>query len=129
MKLKKKKGREIMTREEQIREAARNLRISVSRANKATFAREVFEAGVKWADEHPKSPWISVEERLPETNEFDGSEDVLILTENGRMTVAMYGIPEEKWYLSVGEIQGDCECPFEITHWMPIPGLAERVNR
>ena len=114
-----------MTRKEQIREAARNLTISVSRANKANFAKAVFEAGVKWADENPKSPWISVEERLPETNVFDGSEDVLILTENGRMTVAMYGIPEEKWYLSVGEIQGDCEYPFEITHWMPIPKLQE----
>ena len=24
-----------------------------------------FEAGVKWADEHPKSPWISVKDDLP----------------------------------------------------------------
>ena len=24
-----------------------------------------FAAGVKWADEHPKSPWISVKEDLP----------------------------------------------------------------
>ena len=45
-----------MTREEQIREAACNLRIFASRANKATFAREVFEAGAKWADENPCMP-------------------------------------------------------------------------
>ena len=24
------------------------------------------KVGVSWADENPKSPWISVEERLPE---------------------------------------------------------------
>ena len=76
--------------------------------------------------EEDKSPWISVEERLPETtDEFGRSEDVLILDENGWRTVAMYCIPENKWYLSVGEIQGDCEYPFEITHWMPIPKLQE----
>lgn len=119
-----------MTREEQIRKVARNLTISVSRADKATFAREVFEAGAKWADENPKSPWISVEERLPEaTDEFGRSEDVLILDENGWRTVAMYCIPENKWYLSVGAIQGDCEYPFEITHWMPIPKLQEEDGK
>lgn len=72
------------------------------------------------------SPWISVEDKLPETtDEFGRSEDVLILDENGWRTVAMYCIPENKWYLSVGAIQGDCEYPFEITHWMPIPKLQE----
>jgi hypothetical protein len=78
--------------------------------------------------EKPQSPWISVEDKLPETtDEFGRSEDVLILNENGEMTVAMYCIPENKWYLSVGAIQGDCEYPFEITHWMPIPKLQEEL--
>lgn len=116
-----------MTREEQIKQAA--LERNCDGDFDSNDGLNGFVEGAKWADENPKSPWISVDDKLPETNEFDGSEDVLILTENGRMTVAMYGIPEEKWYLSVGEIQGDCECPFEITHWMPIPELAERVNR
>ena len=82
------------------------------------------KVGVSWADENPKSQWISVEERLPETtDEFGRSEDVLILDENGWRTVAMYCMPENKWYLSIGAIQGECEYPFEITHWMPIPEL------
>lgn len=114
-----------MTREEQIREAATIASKKFRYRDMHFPAISGFIEGAQWADENPKSPWISVEERLPETNVFDGSEDVLILTENGRMTVAMYGIPENKWYLSVGEIQGDCECPFEITHWMPIPKLQE----
>ena len=80
--------------------------------------------GAKFADNNQPNPWISVKERLPEaTDKFGRSEDVLILDENGWMTVAMYCIPENKWYLSVGAIQGDCEYPFEITHWMPIPEL------
>ena len=77
-------------------------------------------------DDISPSPWISVKERLPEaTDKFGRSEDVLILDENGWRTVAMYCIPENKWYLSVEAIQGDCEYTFEITHWMPIPKLQE----
>lgn len=88
------------------------------------IARLFFMEGVKWADANQPNPWISVEDRLPEaTDKFGGSEDVLILDENGWRTVAMYCIPKNKWYLSVGAIQGDCEYPFEITHWMPIPEL------
>lgn len=150
-----------MTREEQIREAAKKTTGLFSYRNGYSTAEDAFIAGAEWADANPCtpdkvvkipersreeikellanwkgtivagcdisiSPWISVEDRLPETtDEFGRSEDVLILDENGWRTVAMYCIPENKWYLSVGAIQGDCEYPFEITHWMPIPKLQE----
>lgn len=40
-----------------------------------------FEAGVKWADEHPKSPWISVDEDLPCNHE------ALLVTQGGTQTI------------------------------------------
>lgn len=115
-----------MTREEQIREAATIASKKFRYRDMHITAMSGFIEGAQWADNNPKSPWISVEERLPEaTDKFGGSEGVLILDENGWRTVAMYCIPENKWYLSVGAIQGDCEYPFEITHWMSIPKLQE----
>lgn len=35
------------------------------RTNEQALAAAGFELGVKWADEHHKSPWISVKEDLP----------------------------------------------------------------
>ena len=109
-----------MTREEQIREATRNLIISVSRANRATFAREVFEAGAKWADENPKSPWISVEDRLPEPE-----KEVIILNKRKQADIDFLTDDFEGgyyWWKSDEAIF--CEDD-EITHWMPIPKLQE----
>lgn len=109
-----------MTREEQIRKAARNLTISISRADKATFAREVFEAGAKWADENPKSPWISVEDKLPEPE-----KDVIILDGRKHIDIDHLTYDGEDnyiWWKSDDTIW--CEDD-EITHWMPIPELPE----
>jgi len=44
-----------MTREEQIRQAA-----------KGTWDEPSFISGAEWADNTPKNPWISVNDRLPE---------------------------------------------------------------
>lgn len=115
-----------MTREEQIAKRAEEVTSRFCYRHGYSNAKDAFIEGAKWADNNQPSPWVSVEERLPETtDEFGRSEDVLILDENEWRTVAMYCIPENKWYLSVGAIQGDCEYPFEITHWMPIPKLQE----
>ena len=51
-----------MTREEEIINAANELCNSFSGGKTYKLG---FEIGVKWADEHPKSPWISVDEDLP----------------------------------------------------------------
>lgn len=72
-----------MTREEKIREAARNLTISVSRADKATFAREVFEAGAKWADANPCMPGMVV--KIPERSR----EEIKELLANWRGTLVV----------------------------------------
>jgi hypothetical protein len=118
MKLKKER-KSNMTREEQIRSAASNLIISASRADKGTFAKDVFELGVKWADENPKSPWISVEERLPDrlpAKFANWSKEVFVSVKRGREYRA-YVDKYSHIYKTWG-VFGD-----EVTHWMPIPPL------
>ena len=58
-----------MTRQEEIRNAVDTIiPISPSR-NGRTYEQALmatgFEAGVKWADQNPKSPWISIDDDLP----------------------------------------------------------------
>lgn len=58
-----------MTRQEEIRNAIDTIfPIPLSekgRKYEQALMATGFEAGVKWADSHPKSPWISVDEDLP----------------------------------------------------------------
>ena len=107
-----------MTRKEQIREAACNLIISVSRANRATFAREAFEAGAKWADKNPKSPWISVEDRLPEPE-----KEVIILNKSKQTDIDFLTDDFEGGYYWWKSDEIICCDDDKITHWMPIPQL------
>lgn len=61
-----------MTREKEIKIAAKKY------SKCTTFlAEHDFIQGAKWADEHPKSPWISVKEDLP------CNHSNLVLTYNG----------------------------------------------
>ena len=58
-----------MTRDEEVRNAIDTI-IPIFRSNNGrTYEQALmasgFEAGVKWADAHPKSTWISVEDDLP----------------------------------------------------------------
>ena len=74
-----------MTREEEIREAIKTLQVYVCGDNGIFECSEcidsdiqnAFYQGAKWADKHPKSPWISVNDDLP-CNHSD-----LVLTYNG----------------------------------------------
>lgn len=58
-----------MTREEEIRNAIDTIfpipPSGKGRKYEQALMATGFEAGVKWADKHPKSPWISVDEDLP----------------------------------------------------------------
>jgi hypothetical protein len=73
-----------------------------------------FINGAKWADEHPQSPWISVEERLPEKINKFMSEPVLCRYTRGNKEyfhVSQYDFAFDEWQIS------------NVTHWMPIPSL------
>lgn len=68
----------------------------------------------KGAEQHAKqSPWISVEERLPETNDGQSLYEVIVVTSDRRFLVV---INTEVEHL-VGLLG--------VTHWMPIPSFDE----
>ena len=86
-----------------------------------------FEAGAKWADANPKSPWISVKDDLPcnhkemikvVVEDADTYTDcVLAMTDKGTMTIAyMYKFDSWSWHWNETD---------RITHWMAIPKLEE----
>ena len=58
-----------MTREEEIRTAVDTIVPILPTNNGRTYEQALItsgvEAGIKWADENPKSPWISVKNDLP----------------------------------------------------------------
>lgn len=73
--------------------------------------RNAFEVGAEW---HAKqSPWINVEERLPETNDGQSLYEVIVVTSDRRFLVV---INTEVEHL-VGLLG--------VTHWMPIPSFDE----
>lgn len=69
--------------------------------------RSAFQAGAEW--QAKQSPWISVEERLPDTDNGQSLCDVLVKMNDGRYYVAA-NVSVER----LAEIS-------EITHWAPIP--------
>lgn len=89
------------------------------------FVEKAFIEGAKWADEHPKSPWISVKEELP-CDEKDmvieilagielRTKKVLVLLEDGIIGITyMYSFPPYGWHWNINDV---------ITHWFPIPEL------
>lgn len=78
------------------------------------IARLFFRKGVEWADENPKSLWISVEERLPE-------EHTNVIVTDGRNVAhcKKYG---DGFYTNIGKC---CN----VTHWMPIPELPKEEKK
>lgn len=123
-----------MTREEQIKQASQNLKISASRADKGMLCREAFEAGAKWADKNPKSPWISVEERLPEITvpilrESDFVFVHVVNKDTGHEWVelpAKYNKQFHDWMTNdftwINKRGG------VVTHWMPIPQIPKEIE-
>ncbi len=67
----------------------------------------MFHKGAQW--QAKQSPWISVEDRLPDTDNGQSLYEVLVKMNDGRCYVAA-NIDVER----LAEIG-------EVTHWMPIP--------
>jgi len=68
----------------------------------------------RWADEHPKNPWISVEDRLPEKLNKFFSDFVLVMYTRGGKPYPF--ITRYDYEFGMWEIEN-------VTHWMPIPEL------
>lgn len=73
--------------------------------------KEGFLSGAEWHAN--QSPWISVEDRLPETNDGQSLYEVIVVTSDRRFLVV---INTEVEHL-VGLLG--------VTHWMPIPSFDE----
>lgn len=72
-----------------------------------------FRKGAKWADENPKSPWISVEDRLP-----TGGGHYLCMDDNHN--IAVLAFVGDKWI----NTKTFTDVPLEVViYWMPIPEL------
>lgn len=85
--------------------------------------KQAFEKGADWADTHPKSPWISVKDKLP-CNEKDLIVEILngvelrtkkvgVLSIDGYIDISyMYSLPPHGWHWNTNDT---------ITHWFPLP--------
>lgn len=116
----------IMTREEAIIEAGieysiQNSPYCIGGDNFYEKARELnrnksFEAGAIWADQNPKSPWISVKDDLPcnhqELTHSNYTDRILVLSRNGYSEVAFMCIIEDVW---------EWNTLTTVLYWMPIP--------
>ena len=122
-----------MTREEEIQEAIKTLQVYVCGDNGIFECSEcidsdiqnAFYQGAKWADKHPKSPWISVNDDLP-CNHSD-----LVLTYNGiPFSTKRVLVMTDVHTLFLCEMKKDdrgwiwnYSTKDKITHWFPIPEL------
>ena len=96
-----------MTREEQIKEAARVRADQYDHPSKWSDTYYGFIDGAKWADKHPQ--WIPVEEELPKA-----SGDYIICEKRGFVREAHYFELDDLWMLHGGALVSP-------THWMPMP--------
>lgn len=70
--------------------------------------------GLSIADANPKSPWISVNEKLPPVEKYNMSIMVLAVNTEGKIKFSKYDYDVEEWITPESDI---------FTHWMPIPEL------
>lgn len=108
-----------MTRQEEINSVSNQLS-ELYKCSK-TF-KMGFEAGAQWADEHPKTQWISVNDDLPcnyPNNIRFGFTNKVIATDGENIFILyMKKCKDNKW-IWCGD---DCvDISHIITHWMPFP--------
>ena len=103
-----------MTREEQIKEAARQRADQYDHPSKWSDTYYGFIDGAKWADQHPQ--WIPVEERKPPIAYHDDlSENYLVVDSDGELLIAYYDAKNELWF----SVDSNPKI-YDVTHWMEI---------
>lgn len=114
-----------MTREEQIKAAAKKTTGLFSYRNGHSTAEDAFIAGAEWADANQPNPWISVEDRLPEPE-----NEVIVLAKDKYIDIDQLtddGEGNYYWWKTDRVVilyEGD-----KITHWMPIPELPKEEKK
>ena len=85
--------------------------------------RICFEEGIEWADNHPKSSWISIKDDLPcnyPNNIHFGFTNNVLATDGKNIFVAHMTKTNNEW---VWYSDDNFDISHIITHWMPIPEL------
>ena len=119
-----------MTREEEIKCASKdyiNYLLDKQEYHNENYTeydiQQAFEKGAQLADANPKSPWISVKDKLP-CNEKDLIVEILkgvelrtkkvgVLSIDGYIDISyMYSLPPHGWHWNTNDT---------ITHWFPLP--------
>ena len=115
--MKKQRKIKVLTRKEEIGITAEK-EFPGTAENAQISERLGFILGAHWADIHPKSPWISVEDDLPcnyeELVHSNYTDRVLVLSRNGYSEVAFMCIIEDVW---------EWNTLITVLYWMPIPKL------
>jgi hypothetical protein len=92
-----------------------------------------FICGVRWADRNPESPWVSVNDRMPEDSILTLSNPqlgrktmkVIVLMMDGRIMETCRRIYHDRqWYWNIPSRMRE-----QITHWMPIPPVPEEIRK
>ena len=115
-----------MTRQEEIHSVSNQLS-ELYKCSK-TF-KMGFEAGAKWADEHPKYTWISVNDDLPcnypNNIRFGITNNVIATDGTSIFILHMKRCKDNKWIWcgddSVDDTVYSVVFSNSITHWMPFP--------
>ena len=99
--------------------------------NDIDLVEKAFIEGAKWADNNPKSPWISVNDDLPCNNQndihFGFTNYVLAIDEDKNIFIAF--MRKDKNNIWVWSSDDDYDLSYRIiTHWMPIPKLPDNKN-
>ena len=109
-----------MTREEEIKYASKdyvNYLLDKQEYHNENYTeydiQHAFEKGAQWADNNPKSPWISVNEKLPPIEKDNLSIKVLVVSTKGKIDFSRYDYDMEGWISPVLDIV--------FTHWMFLP--------
>ena len=100
-----------MTRDGEALEAAKRFEQSLYNSDVASLTRSdmgfAYMSGIKWADENPKSPWISIKDDLPcnhnelicskEISEGTETVDVFAMNERGDIWTDYMVYENGKW--------------------------------
>ena len=123
-----------MTREEEIKYASKdyiNYLLDKQEYHNENYTeddiRQAFEKGAQWADENPKSPWISVEYDLPCNNpnfiHFGFTNRVLVRDKKWNVFVAYMKKNKDNKWIWCSDVKNSFDLLSNITHWAYIHNL------
>ena len=126
---------EFISREKEKIDESKRFAQSLYASDMETLNRDdlafIFQMGARWADAHPVSPWVSVEESLPkedpERNDYM-SVEVLTITDKGCIKLDTYDYQTQRWFIHSEFLVVDenDDSLGEVTHWLYIPKLPEK---